>query len=132
MRRYTVALIVATMAALLAPVMALDVLNPWEPEPGRRAEPAPAPSPTTVITEPPLHDAIGTLSLLAHAIREEQLGKVPSLVRKLAAERAIAAAAGADVSQLNELISAKLSPLKGNQSRIDWPLRYNLGPIAPS
>ena len=65
------------------------------------------PSPTASATaEAPLSSAIGTLTLLTQAIRDGDLSQVPGLVRKLVAERAVAAAAGADVTRLNKLIGA--------------------------
>ncbi len=68
---------------------------------GATATPSPSDSATA---ETPLSSALGTLSLLTQAIRDGDLGQVPGLVRKLVAERAVAAAAGADVTRLNELI----------------------------
>jgi hypothetical protein len=91
------------------------------------------PSPTTSATaETPLSSAIGTLSLLTQAIRDGDLGQVPGLVRKLVAERAVAAAAGADVEKLNQLIGERLAPLtQGLEPRTGWALRYNLGALVP-
>lgn len=90
------------------------------------------PSPTTTATgEAPLSSALSTLGLLTQAIRDGDLGQVPGLVRKLVAERAVAAAAGADVSRLNQLIGAKLAPLtQGLEPRTGWALR-TLGTLVP-
>jgi hypothetical protein len=91
------------------------------------------PSPTASATgETPLRSAIGTLTLLTQAIRDGDLSQVPGLVRKLVAERAVAAAAGADVTRLNELIGERLAPLThGLEPRTGWALRYNLGALVP-
>jgi hypothetical protein len=91
------------------------------------------PSPTpTAIGEAPLSGALSTLGLLTQAIRDGDLAQVPGLVRKLVAERAVAAAAGADVSRLNELIGERLAPLTQDlEPRTGWALRYNLGTLVP-
>ena len=96
---------------------------------GATATPSPSESATA---ETPLSSALGTLSLLTQAIRDGDLGQVPGLVRKLVAERAVAAAAGADVTRLNELIGDRLAPLtQGLEPRTGWALRYNLGALVP-
>ena len=96
---------------------------------GATATPSPSNSATA---ETPLSSAFGTLTLLTQAIRDGDLSHVPGLVRKLVAERAVAAAAGADVSRLNELIGDRLAPLaQGLEPRTGWALRYNLGALVP-
>jgi hypothetical protein len=90
------------------------------------------PPTTTATGEAPLSSALSTLALLEHAIREEKLGEVPGLARKLVAERAIASAGGADVSRLNDYIATKLDPMtKDLEPRVRWTLRYTLGAIVP-
>lgn len=119
MRRYVVALIVATTTAILASVM-------W-PQIGGEPAPAPsgeAPSDTVEVEDKStaaLSSAIVALDNLTRAIRKGHLRQVASLVRRLAAQRAIAAAADVDASRLNELISARLSPLThGVGARAEW------------
>ena len=91
------------------------------------------PSPTATATgETPLSSAVSTLGLLTQAIRDGDLAQVPGLVRKLAADRAVARAAGANVSWLNKLIGSELAPLtQGLEPRTGWALRYTLGTLVP-
>lgn len=96
---------------------------------GGTATPSPTP---TAPEEAPLSNAFSTLGLLTQAIRNGDLSQVPGLVRRLAAERAVAAAAGVDVSRLNQVIGSKLGPLtQGLEPRTGWALRYNLGTLVP-
>ena len=91
------------------------------------------PSPTATATgETPLSSAVSTLGLLTQAIRNGDLAQIPGLVRKLAADRAVARAAGANVSWLNKLIGSELAPLtQGLEPRTGWALRYTLGTLVP-
>jgi hypothetical protein len=91
------------------------------------------PSPTASATaEAPLSSALTTLGLITQAIRDGDAPEVLGLVRKLAAERAVAAAAGADVSLLNKLIGKELVPLtQGLEPRTAGALRNILGSVVP-
>ena len=130
MRRYVVGLIVATTTAILAPVMWLQIAGEPAPAPNREA-----PIDTVEVDDKAtaaLSGAIAALDNLTRAIRKGHLRRVPSLVRRLAAQRAIAAAADVDASRPNELISSKLSPLThGVGARAEWAIPYNLGAIVP-